>query len=243
MRTSFRVALILVIQFVVFLGPVGAQQVNSSELGEFRKFLNSLLTSSLRSGSGPDQELSVICSFSNEELAVYLNKCKNRLFGQNSGRLITESDLNSAEIFRVAARTRVLSVLRGASPIQLDSAMKDWLLMTASKADLANYVKTEKQKLLSRGVAPEARETASTSYDSVGLRWILENRNGKTIILDDGSVWEVDPMSLHVTSLWLASIDITVTKWPGGPLGYEYLFIDMDSKERVFAKFLGLRSD
>ncbi len=70
--------------------------------------------------------------------------------------------------------------------------------------------------------------------------WIQENiGGGSMIILEDGSIWKVDPLDIIEASLWLPISNITVVISNNGSPGYDYLLINTDDGEKAHAKFLG----
>ena len=69
--------------------------------------------------------------------------------------------------------------------------------------------------------------------------WIKRNNSGKTIILEDGSVWSVQSIDRADAMLWLQVTDITVKESNSGMAGYNYLLINTDDDEKVHAKYLG----
>ena len=93
-------------------------------------------------------------------------------------------------------------------------------------------------------VAPPNRPVVGVGgriYPATGKgHWIKKKADGgKTIILEDGSVWEIDPFDRISTVLWLVIDDITVVESDDGTPGYDYLLINTDDKEKAHAKYLG----
>jgi len=73
-----------------------------------------------------------------------------------------------------------------------------------------------------------------------GGHWIIENRDcGTYIILEDGSLWQIDPRDQIDAMLWLPTSDITVTESTSGFPGYDYLLINTDDGEKAHAKYMG----
>jgi hypothetical protein len=72
-------------------------------------------------------------------------------------------------------------------------------------------------------------------YSSPGDgHWIKSKSDDGTIItLEDGSVWQVDPLDRIDTSLWLPITDITVVESDDG-----YLLINTDDGEKAHAELL-----
>ena len=70
--------------------------------------------------------------------------------------------------------------------------------------------------------------------------WIQENINsGSMIVLEDGSIWQIDPLDKIEAMLWLPISNITIIISNNGSLGYGYLLINTDDGEMAHAKYLG----
>lgn len=80
-------------------------------------------------------------------------------------------------------------------------------------------------------------------YHGIGNgHWIQENINsGELLILEDGTLWKIDPLDVIVSILWLPLSDIIVKESSSGSVGYDYLLINTDDREMVHAKYLGNR--
>ncbi|MFX0136316.1 MAG: hypothetical protein ACFFDN_21930 [Candidatus Hodarchaeota archaeon] len=78
-------------------------------------------------------------------------------------------------------------------------------------------------------------------YSDVGEgHWIRENiDNGTYIILEDGSLWEIDPLERIDASLWLPISNIIVIESSNGSPGFDYLLINSDDGEKAHAKYIG----
>jgi len=96
------------------------------------------------------------------------------------------------------------------------------------------------QKLLS--VADQKRSVAhSKAYLGVGGgHWIKKNvDSGTYIILEDGSLWEIDPFDKIDAMLWLPISNITVIESSSGSPSYDYMLINTDDGEKAHAKYMG----
>ncbi len=59
------------------------------------------------------------------------------------------------------------------------------------------------------------------------------------IVLEDGSIWEINSIDRIDTALWLPITDITVLK-ASQPVGdYKYTLVNTEDGEKALAKFLG----
>jgi hypothetical protein len=65
--------------------------------------------------------------------------------------------------------------------------------------------------------------------------------SGQFILLDDGSMWKIDPLDKLDASLWTAFSDITVVESTDGSPGYDFLLINTDDSEKAHAKYMGTR--
>ena len=76
--------------------------------------------------------------------------------------------------------------------------------------------------------------------------WILENIDaGSMMVLEDTSVWEIDPLDKisELTLLWLPTSEITIVTSNSGSPGYDYLLINADDGGKPHAKFLGWKNE
>lgn len=80
-----------------------------------------------------------------------------------------------------------------------------------------------------------------TTYLDVGDgHWIKENVDGgRCILLEDNSLWKIDPFDRIDTKLWLSTSNVTVIDSSSGSPGYDYLLINTDDDERAHARYLG----
>jgi hypothetical protein len=70
--------------------------------------------------------------------------------------------------------------------------------------------------------------------------WIQKNiGSGSYIILEDGSLWAIDPLDKINAMLWLPISSIIVVHSTTGSAGFNYLLINTDDKEKAHAKFIG----
>ena len=75
--------------------------------------------------------------------------------------------------------------------------------------------------------------------DEGGEHWIDKNiDDGEMLLLEDGSLWEVEPGDTIDAMLWLPTSDITVLRSDKGSPGYDYMLVNTDDGEKVHAKFL-----
>jgi len=91
-----------------------------------------------------------------------------------------------------------------------------------------------------QGSGKPAGSAPSTYVGSGGGHWIKSKAdNGGIIILEDGSMWEINSLDRIDTSLWLPITNITVIK-ASSPIGdYKYTLINTEDGEKALAKFLG----
>lgn len=70
--------------------------------------------------------------------------------------------------------------------------------------------------------------------------WIKSNiERGQIIVLEDGSMWEVDRRDRTNSMLWLSTESVAVVEGKNGGPGYDYLLVNSDSKDSAHAKYLG----
>lgn len=116
------------------------------------------------------------------------------------------------------------------TPVQR-AALDRWLSdYTVKLFQLAQTPASEK-------VAPS---TPSNYLGTNGGHWIKSKVDGGAmIILEDGSLWQIDSVDRVDTALWLPITNVTVLR-ASSPIGeYKYVLINTDDGEKALAKFLG----
>jgi len=89
--------------------------------------------------------------------------------------------------------------------------------------------------------APRTTGSAQATYaGSGGGHWISSTSNtGGMIVLEDGSIWEINSLDRIDTALWLPITDITILK-ASQPVGdFKYILVNKEDGEKALAKFLG----
>jgi hypothetical protein len=78
-------------------------------------------------------------------------------------------------------------------------------------------------------------------YVGIGSgHWIKKNvDSGAFILLEDGSLWKIDPLDKVDAMLWLPISDVTVIKSGDGTPGYDYLLINTDDGEKAHGMLMG----
>ena len=96
-------------------------------------------------------------------------------------------------------------------------------------------------RLIHRSQPAGGTEALERSYLGVGGgHWIKSKGNGGTlIVLEDGSVWEINSLDRIDTALWLPITDVTVLN-ASSPIGeYRYTLVNKEDGEQALAKYLG----
>ena len=119
----------------------------------------------------------------------------------------------------------------------LRSHVKSLLLIVAksNNKSIPNKANKYRTKVISGKV------TGGKIYIGVGGgHWIQKNiDSGTFMVLEDGSLWKIDPLDKIYAMLWLAISAITVTESTNGSPGYDYLLINTDDGEKAHAKYMG----
>jgi hypothetical protein len=108
------------------------------------------------------------------------------------------------------------------------------VLMLTEKGQLA---------LKKEGISPfsqsDIQKSSTGMYYDVGRdHQIRENSNsGSTIVLEDGSIWEIGSMDQMIAMSWRVSTSITVSSTGSG--SYGYVLINNDDEKTVHANFIG----
>jgi hypothetical protein len=108
---------------------------------------------------------------------------------------------------------------------------------------------TEKGQLaLKKGGVPpfipvdtNIRKSITGFYSDGGSEHTIEANysKGSTLVLDDGSIWDIDPLDQMITALWKYEANITVSSSNGGQ--YDYLLCNSEDGKKVRANFIGKR--
>jgi len=70
--------------------------------------------------------------------------------------------------------------------------------------------------------------------------WIKDNiDSGNLLLLEDGSLWKIDPIETANAMLWLPISDVMIIESTDGSPGYDYLIICIDDSEKAHAKYMG----
>ena len=94
-----------------------------------------------------------------------------------------------------------------------------------------------------RNPVNESRTTIGRPYPGRGEgHWIDKNiGRGEFIVLEDGSLWEIDRLDRLDASPGRGMSNITVVESNRGSPGYDYLLINTDDGEKAHAKYMGKR--
>ncbi len=79
------------------------------------------------------------------------------------------------------------------------------------------------------------------AQDEIDYNHRIEDKgeNGSVIVLEDDSVWAVNPVDNYKVSVWLTTDEVTVFKSSPSTL-YPYLIVDKEhTDDRVHVKYLG----
>jgi hypothetical protein len=89
------------------------------------------------------------------------------------------------------------------------------------------------------GVRASAGSVGGAYVGSSGGHWIQSTSNsGSIIVLEDGSMWEINAIDRIDTALWLPITDITVLK-ANSPVGeYKYVLVNKDDGEKLWPSTL-----
>lgn len=101
--------------------------------------------------------------------------------------------------------------------------------------------------LLLKVVASSESSGAATTKRGAGIyagvgggHWVKKNiDSGTYMILEDRSLWQIDPFDKIDAMLWLPIDSIAVTESLSGSPGYDYLLINTDDGETAHAKYMG----
>lgn len=85
-----------------------------------------------------------------------------------------------------------------------------------------------------------AARTPPPPSPSGGDRWLLETRHGgRWLILDDHSLWEIEPLGWIDTALWLPLSDVVVLGSSDCLVPFSWLIVNVDDDEAACARLAG----
>jgi hypothetical protein len=145
----------------------------------------------------------------------------------------------------VGAGWVIIDILGGLLPVIIDAATGDWYSLDQDHVNAA----LEKQQGAGAAVTPTKEETNvgtkvedsdNSSYAKLGPgHWIKNvSKTGKTIRLEDGSLWDIDPTDAQDAAHWAIATPISVGK-PGG--SYPYQLIDASQNKAIHGRYKGQR--
>lgn len=115
-------------------------------------------------------------------------------------------------------------------------------LTSAQRAALDRWLSAYTMQILqyAQGAGKPVSSAPSAYTGTSGGHWIKSKAdNGGIIILEDGSMWEINSIDRIDTSLWLPISNVTVLK-ASSPVGdFKYTLINTDDGEKALAKYLG----
>ena len=129
----------------------------------------------------------------------------------------------------------------GPALVLIDENGKPRALLAVSKAGPMLSLRDENGKpIAGPPMLPAIGGGARGGYAGVGEgHWIKKNIDrGSFILLEDSSLWKIDPLDKINASLWLPLSDITVIESSSGSPGYDYLLINTDDGEKAHAKYI-----
>jgi|GEM_PF-1960584 hypothetical protein len=124
-------------------------------------------------------------------------------------------------------------------------------LSDSEKESLRLYFVSHMGSMYRAGIAKAATQDTraplapkAPGYSSLGEEHAIKENidRGSMILLDDGSLWEVDPLERLDASLWLKLSSVRVLESQKGSIGYPYILINTDDGEKAHAKFMGKKA-
>ena len=110
----------------------------------------------------------------------------------------------------------------------------------ALRAHVEMLIKQTIATLQQHGSAKETTSARADYFAVGGGHWIKENvGQGSLMILEDGTLWQIDPMDKIDAMLWLPISTIAVVRSASGSPGYDYLLVNTDDDEKAHAKYMG----
>lgn len=183
-------------------------------------------------------------------LEVEHDKLKKELLALKQDWTVLQDNDSSVKLIQeLREKLREAAEYKSATQKQLDSNIQTINFLRAENSTLKKENKQASKTLnelqnklaayqLLERAAIRQRAKGSVYAGIGGRHWIREATPGAGIIvLEDGSVWEVNPMGRITTCLWLPTARITVLENPTGFL--PYLLVNTDQGEKAEAKYIG----
>jgi|GEM_PF-1951290 len=119
----------------------------------------------------------------------------------------------------------------------LATANNKTVLMLTEKGELA---------FKKKGVTPFSPSDSNIRKSITGIysdedseHYIESNYSGSTLVLDDGSMWDIDPVDKMIAALWKFEAIITVSSSSGAK--YDYVLSNSEDGKKVRANYIGKR--
>lgn len=173
----------------------------------------------------------LVYAFSGEHLGWYkdgiLRDRDGNAVGADDGVLITPTRFEPIKGLKHLKPVRRVKSIAGLKPI------------------FSNYYSRQSLEVwLGGGTASSTTSTTTAgagTYPMTGIKWFVTRveAGGTTVVLSDGSRWEISPTDRIHTMLWLPADGVTVTLARSGLGAYSYTLLhDRDGRE-VLGKYLG----
>lgn len=119
----------------------------------------------------------------------------------------------------------------------LATANNKTVLMLTEKGELA---------FKKKGITPFSPSDANIRKSITGMysdedseHYIDSNYSGSMLVLDDGSMWDIDPVDKMIAELWKFEAIITVSSSSGAK--YDYVLSNSEDGKKVRANYIGKR--
>ncbi|MCW5820929.1 MAG: hypothetical protein KIT12_13585 [Trueperaceae bacterium] len=173
----------------------------------------------------------LVYTFSGEHLGWYkdgiLRDREGNAVGADDGVLITPTRIEPLKGFKRLKPARRVKSVAGLKPI------------------FSNYYSRQSLEAWLRGGAASSTTSTTTAgagaYPMTGMKWFVTRveAGGTTVILSDGSRWEISPTDRIHTMLWLPADGVTVTLARSGFGAYNYTLLHDRDRREVLGKYLG----
>jgi hypothetical protein len=119
-------------------------------------------------------------------------------------------------------------------------------LSTINNKTMLLLTETGQSVLKNEGVPPfrptdtNVQKSITGDYNNTGIEYRIQaNYSGSTVVLEDGSMWDVDPIDKMISEMWKYSALITVTDTNSGK--YRYMLSNSEDDKKVRANYIGKR--
>jgi len=154
----------------------------------------------------------------------------------DGGWYIGKSDLKNFKIGQTGTYT--IGKDKTGTYLTTNTGLKFYL---DTKGQAINQQKTNDQPPLEKKIKKYPK--AGAGYVGIGGQRFIQTiiGNGEFVVLEDNSIWQIEPIDSVISCIWLPTSRIRVIESSEGLAGYDYQIINIDDREKAHARYIGQR--